>query len=79
MEGHCCPYCGGRVSISEQTSLVTVQTIADETLEGYAKKIAWYTRRTWKGGVEIVVKEKGDYSGITIQEAVENLREMLRS
>jgi len=79
VEGHCCPYCGGRVSISNQISLATVQTVADEALEGYTEKIAWHTRRTWKGGVEVLVKEKGDYSGITIQEAVENLREMLRS
>ncbi|XP_024871634.1 protein amnionless-like [Temnothorax curvispinosus] len=79
VEGHCCPYCGGRVSISEQISLATVQFLADEALEGYTEKVAWHTRRTWKGGVEILVKEKEDYSGNTIQEAVENLREMLRS
>ncbi|KAG5326348.1 AMNLS protein, partial [Acromyrmex heyeri] len=48
VEGHCCPYCGGRVC-------------------------------TWNGGVEILIKEKGDYSGITIEEAVENLREMLQN
>lgn len=81
VEGHCCPYCGGRVSTSKskQISLVTVQTAADEALEGYTDKIAWHTRRSWDGGVEILVKEKGDYSGITIQEAVDNLREMLQS
>lgn len=79
MEGHCCPYCGGRVSTSEQISLVTIQTAADEALEGYMGKIAWHTRRSWNGGVEVLVKGKGDYSGIVIQEAVENLREMLQS
>ncbi|GAB1859853.1 Protein amnionless [Camponotus japonicus] len=78
VEGHCCPYCGGRVSTSEQISLVTVQTAADEALEGYTDKIAWHTRRSWNGGVEVLVKEKGDYSGITIQEAVDNLRVMLQ-
>lgn len=79
VEGHCCPYCGGRVSTSKQISLVTVQTAADEALEGYTDKIAWHTRRSWNGGVEVLVKEKGDYSGITIQEAVDNLRAMLQS
>ncbi|KMQ92377.1 protein amnionless-like protein, partial [Lasius niger] len=78
VEGHCCPYCGGRVSTSEHISLVMVQTAADEALEGYTEKIAWHTRRSWNGGVEVLVKEKGDYSGIVIQEAVENLREMLQ-
>ncbi|KAL0125777.1 hypothetical protein PUN28_004677 [Cardiocondyla obscurior] len=79
VEGHCCPYCGGRVFTSLQISLATVQTIADEALEGYVNKVAWHVRRTWKGGVEVLVKEKGDYSGVTVQEAVENLRERLRS
>lgn len=79
VEGHCCPYCGGRVSTSEQISLVMVQTAADEALEGYTEKIAWHTRRSWNGGVEVLVKEKGDYSGIVIKEAVENLREMLQT
>ncbi|XP_029154931.1 protein amnionless [Nylanderia fulva] len=80
VEGHCCPYCGGRVSTSgAHVSLAMVQTAADEALEGYTEKIAWHTRRSWNGGVEVLVKEKGDYSGIAIQEAVENLREMLQS
>ncbi|XP_011872566.1 PREDICTED: uncharacterized protein LOC105564646 [Vollenhovia emeryi] len=79
VEGHCCSYCGGRVSIPMEISLATVQTVADEALEGYTEKIAWHARRTWKGGVEVLIKEKGDYSGITVEEAVENLREMLRS
>lgn len=79
VEGHCCPYCGGRVFIlSQQISLATVQSVADEALEGYTEKVAWHTRRTWDGGVEVLVKEKGDYSGVTIEEAVENLREVLR-
>jgi len=79
VEGHCCPYCGGRVSILQKISLVTVQTVADEVLDGYTEKIAWHTRHTWEGGIEVLIKEKGDYSGITIQKAVDNLREMLQS
>lgn len=58
---------------------MTVQIVADEALEGYAEKVAWHTRRAWDGGVEILIKGKEDYSEITIQEAVENLREMLQS
>jgi len=79
VEGHCCPYCGGRVYTKQQLTLMTVQIVADEALEGYAEKVAWHTRRAWDGGVEILIKEKGDYSGITTEEAVENLREMLQS
>ncbi|KYM93910.1 PREDICTED: uncharacterized protein LOC108781779 [Cyphomyrmex costatus] len=79
VEGHCCPYCGGRVSISQQISLVTVQTVADEALEGYTEKVAWHTRCTWNGGVEILLKEKGSYSSITIEAAVENLRKILQN
>ncbi|XP_036149224.1 protein amnionless [Monomorium pharaonis] len=79
VEGHCCPYCGGRVFTSEKNSWMTVRAVADEALEGYMNKVEWHTRRTWNGGVEVLIKEKGDYSGITIQEAVENLREMLRN
>ncbi|XP_067209324.1 uncharacterized protein Amnionless isoform X2 [Linepithema humile] len=78
VEGHCCLYCGGRVYTREKLALMTVQIVADEALEGYAGKVAWHTRRAWDGGVEILIKEKDDYSGITIQEAVENLREMLQ-
>ncbi|XP_014469421.1 PREDICTED: protein amnionless-like [Dinoponera quadriceps] len=80
VEGHCCPYCGGRVSTSTKSiSLAVVRITADEALEGYAAQIAWHVRRTLAGGVEVLVKSKGDYSGVVIQEAVENLREMLRS
>jgi len=80
VEGHCCPYCGGRVSISRKViSLAIVQATADETLERLAERLAWHVRRTWDGGVEVLVREKGDYSGITVDEAVENLKEMLQS
>ncbi|XP_020279310.1 protein amnionless-like [Pseudomyrmex gracilis] len=78
VEGHCCPYCGGRVSTSETISLAIVQAAADEALEGYSDKIGWHARRSWNGDVEVLVKEKGSYSGITIEEAVETLREMLQ-
>ncbi|EFN80333.1 Amnionless protein [Harpegnathos saltator] len=80
VEGHCCPYCGGRVSMSKKTiSLAIVQTTADEALERYAAQIAWHVRRTWSKGVEVLVKAKGDYSAIAIQEAVENLQDLLQS
>lgn len=60
-------------------SLAAVQAAADEALERYAEKLAWYVRRTWNDGVEVLVKEKDDYSGITMDEAVENLKETLQS
>lgn len=80
VEGHCCPYCGGRVSTSKKPiSLAMVQSAADEALEAYAEKVAWHIRRTWNGAVEVLVKERGEYSGVTIEEVVENLREILQS
>jgi len=80
VEGHCCSYCGGRVSISRKAvSLAIVQATADEALERHAKRLAWHVRHTWDGGVEVLVKEKGDYSGMIVDEAVENLKETLQS
>jgi len=80
VEGHCCPYCGARISISRKAiSLAIVQATADEALERHAERLAWHVRRTWDGGVEVLVKEKGDYSGITVDDAVENLKEALQS
>lgn len=64
---------------NKMISLAMVQIATDAAFESYAEKLAWYVRRTWKGGVEVLVKEKGDYSGIAIDEAVDNLKETLQS
>lgn len=79
MEGHCCRYCGGRLSLTEKTSLSLVQTAADEALEGRAEKLVWHVRRTWNGGVEVLIKKKGDYSEIDILEGLEDVKRTLSS
>ncbi|CAK9801177.1 Protein amnionless [Anthophora quadrimaculata] len=79
VEGHCCRYCGGRVSLTNKVSLTIVRAAADEALERYEKRLAWHVRRTWNGAAEILIKEKGDYSGIDMVEAVEDLKRVLIS
>ncbi|KZC07963.1 Protein amnionless [Dufourea novaeangliae] len=79
VEGHCCRYCGGRLSLSSKASLSMVRAAASEALEGYAERVAWHVRRCWDGTAEVLIKEKGDYSGIDILEAVENMRRTLLS
>lgn len=79
VEGHCCRYCGGRLSLTDKTSLSLVQAAADEALEGRAEKLVWHVRRTWSGGVEVLIKKKGDYSEIDILEGLEDVKRTLSS
>nr|XP_033329666.1 uncharacterized protein LOC117222195 [Megalopta genalis] len=79
VEGHCCLYCGGRLSLSEKASLPLVRAAASEILEGYSKRVAWHVRRSWAGGIEVLIKETGDYSGIDTLEAVDNMKNGLLS
>ncbi|XP_078033099.1 protein amnionless [Augochlora pura] len=74
VEGHCCRYCGGRLSLSEKASLPLVRAAASEALEGYSKRVAWHARRSSDGGIEVLIKEKGDYSGIDTLEAVDYVK-----
>lgn len=79
VEGHCCRYCGGRLSLTDKTSLSLVQAAADEALEERAEKLVWHVRRTWSGGVEVLIKKKGDYSEIDILEGLEDVKRTLSS
>ncbi|XP_076164146.1 protein amnionless [Ptiloglossa arizonensis] len=79
VEGHCCRYCGGRVSLSNKASLPMVRTAANEAMEGYTERIAWHVRRTWDGAAEVLIKGKDDYSEIDILKAVDDIKENLLS
>lgn len=80
VEGHCCPYCGGRVLIGSQGSLLSrVKRLAGEILEGFA--VDWHARLTWDANhVEVLVREKGGgYEGVETLLAVEELSRELKS
>ncbi|XP_017798887.1 PREDICTED: protein amnionless-like [Habropoda laboriosa] len=79
VEGHCCHYCGARLSLTNKASLSIVRAAADETLEGYGKRFAWHVRRTWSGAAEVLIKEKGAYSGIDMLKIVDDLKRALTS
>ncbi|KAF3426788.1 hypothetical protein E2986_11434 [Frieseomelitta varia] len=79
VEGHCCRYCGGRVSLTKRASLSMVRAAMDEALEEYAEKLAWHVRRTWNGLVEVLIKKRDDYSEIDILEATEDAKKALLS
>lgn len=67
------------MSLTDKTSLSLVQAAADEALEGRAEKLVWHVRRTWSGGVEVLIKKKGDYSEIDILEGLEDVKRTLSS
>lgn len=79
MEGHCCRYCGGRLSLTNKVPLSMVQVLTDEALERYAEKLAWHVRPTWNGAIEVLIKKKLDYSEIDILEATEDAKRALQS
>ena len=78
MEGHCCDYCGARLSLSKNVYTPSVKRITNEALSSYETTISWYVRTTWEGGIEILIAEKGQYSGITSQEALQKLDSYLK-
>lgn len=67
------------MSLTDRTSLSLVQAAADEALEGRQEKLAWHVRRGWSGGVEVLIKRKGDYSEIDILEGLEDVKRTLSS
>ncbi|XP_066591444.1 protein amnionless [Prorops nasuta] len=83
VEGHCCPYCGGRLilrlSASSKLLINLIGAPVDELMEAYASKLSWHLRPCWDGlSWEILLKEKGLYSGLNVLEALEDLRAMLQ-
>ncbi|KAI4503891.1 hypothetical protein M0802_001294 [Mischocyttarus mexicanus] len=77
VEGHCCLYCGGRIIISKGVSLALIRSLADEVFEQRATSIAWYVRRTWTSNIEVLIKEKIEYTGVNTLIALEDLQTKL--
>ncbi|XP_033216556.1 protein amnionless-like isoform X2 [Belonocnema kinseyi] len=78
VEGHCCDYCGARLSLLKKVYTRSVNRLTNEALSPYDTTISWYVRTTWEGSVEILIAEKGQYSGIRSQEALQNLEFYLK-
>ncbi|KAK2585029.1 hypothetical protein KPH14_008553 [Odynerus spinipes] len=74
VEGHCCLYCGGRLTLPKGTSLAMIRSLVDEVFEQRSATLAWYVRRAWKGNIEVLLKEKADYTGVETLEALEDLK-----
>ncbi|XP_057336489.1 protein amnionless-like [Microplitis mediator] len=74
LEDHCCDYCGGRVSVSsKKISISKLGEIAQEAFKNN-KEIYWHARLTLNSKeVEILLAERGIYSGIKSQEAIDKL------
>ncbi|XP_011298071.1 protein amnionless [Fopius arisanus] len=75
VEGHCCSYCGGRVSLNvDHTtfSLSKLHEITTEALKNY-HDILQHIRVTLDGNVEVLVTESV-YRGIKSAEAVDTLQ-----
>ncbi|XP_046820768.1 protein amnionless [Vespa crabro] len=79
IEGHCCLYCGGRIIIPKGASLAMIRSLADEVLEQRATNLAWYVRRTWTDNIEILLKEKSEYTGVDTLIALEDLQTKLHN
>nr|KAF7429281.1 hypothetical protein H0235_005679 [Vespula pensylvanica] len=77
IEGHCCLYCGGRVTIPKGASLAMIRSLVDEVLEQRATRLAWYVRRTWTNNIEVLLKEKTEYTGVDTLVALKDLQTKL--
>lgn len=73
MEGHCCDYCGGRLSIDHKVSLLELEELSNEALNNYKDTVSWHARMTWDENLEILITENDEYTGIKSQEAMDIL------
>ncbi|XP_001604404.1 protein amnionless-like [Nasonia vitripennis] len=78
VEGHCCHYCGGRVRFSKKTLLSSATRVARNILAGYEKSLSWHSRQTSDGFGEILIAEKGVYSGSNVVLGVADVEAALR-
>lgn len=74
VEGHCCLYCGGRLTLSKGTSLAMIRSLVEEVLEQRSATLAWHVRRAWQGNIEVLLKEKTDYTGVETAKALDDLK-----
>ncbi|CAD6208060.1 GSCOCG00010334001-RA-CDS [Cotesia congregata] len=74
IQDHCCDYCGGRVSVPSETITVSkLGEIAEEEFKNN-KEIYWHARfAPDRPELEILIAERGIYSGIKSQEAIDKL------
>lgn len=79
MEGHCCRYCGGRLSLTNKVPLPWVRLLVDDIFRGYVRSFAWHVRSTRNGGIEVLIKKKLGYSEIDILEATYRAKRLLQS
>lgn len=56
-----------------------IRSLADEVLEQRASSLAWYVRRTWTDNIEVLLKEKSEYTGVETLIALEDLQTKLHS
>ncbi|XP_015110891.1 protein amnionless-like [Diachasma alloeum] len=76
VEGHCCSYCGGQLSLSVNHAtfpLSKLNEITNEALKSY-DDISHHVRVTLNENVEVLVTENGVYTGIKSAEAVDTLQ-----
>ncbi|XP_015513309.2 uncharacterized protein LOC107219565 [Neodiprion lecontei] len=79
IEGHCCDFCGGRVQVTDKTSLNLLKKMADQGLSGYGSSLSWYVRSTWDSRGEILIAGKdGKYSFSQIDDAMLALANVLK-
>ncbi|XP_015605571.1 protein amnionless-like [Cephus cinctus] len=78
VEGHCCLYCGARVSLSPTVSLGTVEDAVRETVGQSGMQVAWYVRKRWNDEREILLVETGVYDGLTSAKAADMLAARIR-
>lgn len=54
-----------------------IRSLVDEVLEQRATRLAWYVRRTWTNNIEVLLKEKTEYTGVDTLVALKDLQTKL--
>ncbi|XP_058798792.1 protein amnionless [Phymastichus coffea] len=78
VEGHCCYYCGGRITLSAKALLSAARKITDRVLSSFSTSVYWHTRITSTGHKEILVTERNRYAGVDVILALDELKTALK-